>query len=46
VPVVVFSGYGDVVNQDIMTRLGVSAVLTKPLSQIEILPATIRAILG
>ncbi len=46
VPVVVFSGYGDVVNQDIMARLGVSAVLTKPLADIDILPATIRAILG
>jgi DNA-binding response OmpR family regulator len=46
VPVVVLSGYGDVVNPDIMTRLGASAVLTKPLAEIEILPATIRAILG
>jgi len=46
VPVVILSGYGDVVNPDIMTRLGASAVLTKPLAEIEILPATIRAILG
>ena len=45
-PVVILSGYGDVVNPDIMTRLGASAVLTKPLAEIEILPATIRAILG
>src|SRR5216683_1510702 len=36
-PVVVFSGYGDVVNQDIMTRLGASAVLTKPLADVDTL---------
>jgi len=46
VPVVIFSGYGDVVNRDIMTRLGASAVLTKPLVDLEILPATIRRILS
>jgi DNA-binding response OmpR family regulator len=45
-PVVILSGYGDVVNHNIMTRLGASAVLTKPLADIDILPATIRAILG
>jgi CheY-like chemotaxis protein len=28
-PVVVLSGFGDVINDDVMTRLGVRAVLTK-----------------
>ena len=39
-------GISTVKIYDIMTRLGASAVLTKPLAEIEILPATIRAILG
>jgi twitching motility two-component system response regulator PilG len=46
VPVVILSGYGDVVNRTLLTRLGASAVLTKPLADIEILPTTIRAVLG
>ena len=46
VPVVILSGYGGVVNRDITTRLGAAAVLTKPLADLEILPRTIRAILG
>jgi DNA-binding response OmpR family regulator len=46
VPVVILSGYGDVVNRDVLTRLGAAAVLTKPLAKIEILPNTIRGILG
>ena len=45
-PVVVLSGYGDVVNRDVMTRLGAGAVLTKPLTDVAILPMTIREILG
>lgn len=45
-PVLVLSGYGDVVNRDIMTRLGAGAVLSKPLPDVEILPRTIRGILG
>jgi DNA-binding response OmpR family regulator len=45
-PVVIFSGYGSVVNRDITTRLGAAAVLTKPLTEIATLPRTIRAILG
>jgi CheY-like chemotaxis protein len=45
-PVVILSGYGDVVNRNIMTRLGASAVLTKPLADVDTLPTTIRAILG
>jgi twitching motility two-component system response regulator PilG len=45
-PVVILSGYGGVVNRDVLTRLGVSAVLTKPLAHVDILPTTIREILG
>ena len=45
-PVVILSAYGDLVNRDITTRLGAAAVLAKPLAEIEILPRTIRAILG
>jgi CheY-like chemotaxis protein len=45
-PVVILSGYSDVVNLDIMTRLGAGAVLTKPLAEIDILPTTISGILG
>ena len=45
-PVVILSGYGDVVNRDVMTRLGAAAVLTKPLASVDILPTTIREILG
>ena len=45
-PVVILSGYGDVVNRDIMTRLGAAAVLTKPLANVDILPTTIHGILG
>ena len=45
-PVVILSGYGEVVNRDIMTRLGAAAVLTKPLASVDILPTTIREILG
>jgi FixJ family two-component response regulator len=44
--VVILSGYGDLVNRTIMTRLGASAVLTKPLAYVDILPTTIRGILG
>ena len=45
-PVVILSGYGGVVNRDIMTRLGAAAVLSKPLADLAILPRTVRAILG
>lgn len=44
-PVVILSGYGDIVNPDITTRLGVAAVLSKPLIDAEALPRTVRAIL-
>jgi len=45
-PVVILSGYGDLVNRNIMTRLGAAAVLTKPLADVDMLATTIRAILG
>src|SRR5262245_8129173 len=45
-PVVILSAYGDLVNRDIMTRLGATAVLNKPLIDIGILPTTIRTILS
>ena len=45
-PVVILSGYGDVVNRNVMARLGASAVLTKPLADVDTLATTIRAILG
>lgn len=45
-PVVILSGYGNMVNRDITRRLGAAAVLTKPLADIDILPATIRTILA
>lgn len=44
-PVVILSGYGDIVNPDITTRLGVAAVLSKPLTDADALPRTVRAIL-
>ena len=45
IPVVILSAYGDIVNRDITTRLGATAVLSKPLSDVELLPRTIRAAL-
>jgi DNA-binding response OmpR family regulator len=45
-PVVILSGYGDLVNRDITDRLGVSAVLSKPLRDIEELIVVVRRVLG
>lgn len=44
-PVVILSGYGDIVNPDITTRLRAAAVLSKPLTDIDLLSRTIRAVL-
>jgi len=44
-PVIILSAYGDVVNRDITSRLGATAVLSKPLADVELLPRTIRAAL-
>jgi DNA-binding response OmpR family regulator len=43
-PVVILSAFGDVVNRDVTRRLGVAAVLAKPLLEIEELTRTIREI--
>jgi CheY-like chemotaxis protein len=45
IPVVILSGFGEVVNRDVTSRLGVAAVLAKPLETSEQLERTIRQIL-
>ena len=42
-PVLILSGYGDIVNRDVTTRLGVRAVLSKPIADFAILIDAIRA---
>ena len=42
IPVVIFSALGDVVNRDVTTRLGVTAVVSKPVVDLEWLLKTIR----
>jgi CheY-like chemotaxis protein len=42
-PVLILSGYGDIVNRDVTTRLGVGAVLSKPIADFAILIDAIRA---
>jgi two-component system nitrogen regulation response regulator NtrX len=42
VPVLILSGYGDIVNRDVTTRLGVRAVLGKPIADLAILVDAIR----
>jgi DNA-binding response OmpR family regulator len=44
IPVVILSAFGDVVNRDVTARLGVTAILAKPLVAVEELTRTIRAI--
>jgi len=44
IPVVILSAFGDVVNRDLTGRLGVAAILGKPLVQVEELTRTIRRI--
>ena len=41
-PVIILSGYGDIVNRDVTTRLGVRAVLSKPIADFSILIRAIR----
>jgi len=43
-PVVILSAFGDVVNRDVTRRLGVAAILAKPLLDVEELTRTIRQI--
>jgi two-component system, NtrC family, nitrogen regulation response regulator GlnG len=45
-PVVVLSGYGDIVNRDVMGRLGVAAIFTKPLAGFEGLVRRLTEITG
>jgi DNA-binding response OmpR family regulator len=43
-PVIILSGYGDVVNREVTGRLGVAAILTKPLPGLGELIRLIREI--
>ena len=44
IPVVILSAFGDIVNRDVTRRLGVAAILAKPLMAVEELTRTIRDI--
>jgi CheY-like chemotaxis protein len=44
-PVVILSGFGELVNRDVTRRLGVAAVLAKPLPDADQLVRTIKHIL-
>ena len=44
VPVVILSGFGELVNRDVTRRLGVAAILAKPLADPDELTRTIRQI--
>src|ERR671919_2978119 len=44
IPVVILSAFGDVVNRDVTRRLGVAAILAKPLIEVDELTRTIREI--
>jgi len=45
-PVIILSGYGDIVNRDVTRRLGVAAILGKPLRNFEELLAVVQQIVG
>ena len=42
VPVVILSAYGEVLNPDVAGRLGVAAVLSKPLIELSVIVRTVR----
>lgn len=44
IPVIILSAYGDIVNRDVAERLGVVAILSKPLADIGVLVAKIRGL--
>ena len=44
IPVIIMSGLGDLVNADVARRLGVKAILAKPLISLDDLITTIRRI--
>jgi two-component system, chemotaxis family, chemotaxis protein CheY len=45
-PVIILSGYGDIVNREVTRRLGVAAILGKPLRNLEELVAAVEKIVG
>lgn len=45
-PVVILSGYGDIVNRDVTRRLGVAAILGKPLQDFGELLAVVQKVVG
>jgi DNA-binding response OmpR family regulator len=46
IPVIILSGYGDVVNRDVTAELGVKEILNKPLADFEELARSVRRTLG
>ena len=46
IPVIILSGYGDIVNRDVTERLGVAAILSKPLRDIDELLAIVQRTIG
>ena len=45
-PVIILSGYGDMVNRDVTERLGVTAIFSKPLRDFGELLAVVQTIVG
>jgi DNA-binding response OmpR family regulator len=45
-PVIIMSGYGDLINRDVTDRLGVAAILSKPMQTLEDLLAAVKRIIG
>lgn len=45
-PVIILSGYGDIVNRDVTRRLGVAAILGKPLRDFGELLAVVQKVVG
>ena len=46
IPVIILSGYGDVVNRDVTAQLGVAEILNKPLVDFDQLSRSVRRALG
>jgi DNA-binding response OmpR family regulator len=44
IPVVILSGFGDVVNRDVTARLGVTAILSKPIVDMDELVRIVHAV--
>jgi CheY-like chemotaxis protein len=45
-PVIILSGYGDMVNRDVTQRLGVTAIFSKPMRDLGELLAAVQKIVG